>query len=139
MKLLRWLLLGTALAGCTPLPPVIVVANDGFEHQPFSGTFDCDGKPTALIGNRRTVTLEHGCRRIWVAGSNNDVIVYVEPGASIEVSGNRNSIVYRLIRRGPAPKWIDSGLRNELMRNSTASWERDHDWYQEQHDYQEKH
>ena len=121
------------LSGCAPVPPVVVNPNDGYTHIARAGTFDCEGQPMAVDAQRKTVVLRSDCRRVWIAGSNDDVIVYVDPGAAIEVTGVNDSVVYRLLRKGAAPKWTDRGLDNELLRNSLASWEQDHDWFQEQH------
>ena len=121
------------LAGCLPGPPVVVNPDDGFTHIARGGTFDCQGQPIAVDAMHKDVVLRNDCRRVWIAGSHDDVIVYVDPGASIEVTGVGDSVVYRLLRRGAAPKWSDRGQDNELLRNSLASWEQDHDWYLEQH------
>ncbi len=119
-----------AMAGCTP-PPVINV-NDGFSHVAGAGTFSCNG-PTAVDGSHKDVTLEGACRTVRVTGSHVDLVAYVEPGATIEVTGSRDTVVYRLLRRGPPPRWLNRGDGNELIRNSRAPWEQDHDWYQERH------
>ena len=113
-------------------PPVDL--NDGYTHLDGSGTFECSRRPVAFDGSHRDVVLQGGCTRVRVTGSHDDLTIYVEPGAAIEVTGIRDTIIYRLVRRGAAPQWINrGGDGNELIRNSRASWERDHDWYQEQH------
>ncbi len=127
-------MLGAALvAGCGPVPSLVVDLQDGYTHIARGGTFDCDGRPIAVDVSHKDVDLKTGCSRVWVAGWHDTVTVYVEPGATIDVTGNRNTIVYRLLHRGTAPQWNDRGAGNELLRNSVASWEQDHDWYQEQH------
>ena len=129
----RWAAIGLVLlAGCVPVQPPVDL-NDGYTHIGGGGTFDCGRLPVAVDGSRRDVVLQNGCTRVRVTGSHDDLTVYVEPGAAIEVTGIRDTVVYRLVRRGAAPQWIDRGVGNELLRNSRAPWERDHDWYQEQH------
>ena len=116
-----------------PVRPVIVDFNDGYTHIAAGGTFECEGRPTAVDGSHKDVALKNNCRQVRISGSHDDVTVYVEPGASIEVTGMRDTVIYRLVRRGPPPRWVNLGEGNELLRNSRASWEQDHDWYQEQH------
>lgn len=133
--MVRWMTAGLLLlAGCVPRPPAIVDLNDGYTHIAAGGTFDCDGRPVAVDSSHQDVVLQTGCRQVRVSGSHDDLIVYVEPGASIEVTGVLDRVIYRLVRRGAPPQWIDRGYYgNALLRNSRASWEQDHDWYQEQH------
>jgi hypothetical protein len=131
---MRWAILFVVfVAGCVPYPPLVVNLNDGYTHIAHAGTFDCDGQPVAVDVSHEHVDLKHGCGQIWIAGWYNTVTVYVDPGATIDVTGNRNTIVYRLLHRGKAPQWTDRGYNNELLRNSLAAWEQDHDWYQELH------
>ena len=115
-------------AGCTP-PPVVNL-NDGYNHLAKGGKFPCNGQPTAFDGNHKDVILEGGCRTVRVAGSHVDLVAYVEPGATIEVTGSHDTIVYRQVERGAAPRWIDQGAGNELLRNSRFGSEQDHDWWQ---------
>ena len=129
----RWIVAAVVLlAGCVPEQPPVDL-NDGYTHVSGSGTFDCGGRPMAVDGSHRDIVLQTNCRRIRVAGWHDDLTVYVEPGSSIEVTGSHDSIIYRLVRRGAAPQWTNRGTANELIRNARASWEQDHDWYQEQH------
>ena len=121
------------LSGCVPVPAPVIDMNDGFTHIATGGTFECGGHPVAVDGSHKDVVLKAGCPRLRVNGSFNDVIVYVESGATIEVTGIRNRVIYRLTRRGTPPRWYDSGTSNELLRTSRASWEQDHDWYEELH------
>jgi hypothetical protein len=121
------------LSGCATPPPPAPPVNDGFLHLDKRGTFSCNGQPVAYDGSHANVTLDTDCARIRVSGSHNDVVAYVVPNATIEVTGDRNTIVYRLLRAGPKPQWINRGDGNNLVRNSNAPWEQDHDWYQEKH------
>ncbi len=119
------------LSACGPAA-VPVAVNDGYFHLNKSGTFTCPAQPVSIDGDRRDITLDGTCRQIRITGSRNDVVVYVPPNASIDVTGNRNTVVYRLIRAGAKPRWTNTGDSNELLRNSRAPWMRDRDWYQEQ-------
>ena len=121
-----------AVAGCAAQAPVVQV-EDGFTHITANGTFDCQGRPVAVDGSHRDVTLQGNCRRVRLTGSHVDLIAYVEPGATIDVTGSHDTIIYRLTRRGPPPRLNDQGAANELLRNSRLSWQQDHDWYQERH------
>ena len=121
------------LAGCVPVPPLVVDLNDGYTHIARAGTFECEGQPVAVDVSHKDISLKNSCPRVWIAGWYDTVTVYVDPGATINVTGSWNTIVYRLLRPGKAPQWVDRGEKNELLRNSTASWEQDHDWYKEQH------
>ncbi len=128
----RWMVMALVLlAGCVRPQPVDL--NDGYAHWAAGGTFECDGRPVAVDGSHRNVVLEAGCKRVRVTGSFDDVIVYVDPDGTVEITGIHDTVVYRLVRRGTAPRLINTGTSNELLRNSTASWEQDHDWYQELH------
>ena len=120
-----------ALAACQPAAPPVNL-NDGYNHISGGGTFNCDG-PTSVDGSHKDVVLQGSCRRVRVTGSHDDVVAYVEPSSSVEVTGSHVDVVYRLLRRGQAPQWINRGDGNGLIRNSHAPWEQDHDWYQEQH------
>ncbi len=127
-----WAVLGGLLVAACVAPPVVNL-NDGYTHIAGAGTFDCNGRPVAIDGSHRDVTLQGGCQRVRVAGSHVDLVVYVEPGATIEVTGSHDDIVYRLLRRGAPPRWFNQGDSNQLIRNSRAPWEQDHDWWQERH------
>jgi hypothetical protein len=131
ISVMALLLLVTACQNNGP-PPVPV--NDGYAHlYNKGGTLTCGSQPVSFDGSHADVTLEQSCPRVRVTGSHNDLVIYVPPNATIEVTGGHNTIVYRLIRPGARPKWINTGDENELVRNSRAPWERDHDWYKEQH------
>jgi hypothetical protein len=129
----QWLIfVPLVLAGCIPPAPPVDL-NDGFTHIGVAGLFDCGPQPVSIDGSHTDVTLQGRCRHVRITGWHDDVVLYVEPGSTIEVTGSHDDVVYRLLRRGPPPQWVNRGASNELIRNSRAPWEQDHDWYQEQH------
>ena len=122
MKRFLSLLTLVTLADCGhPTPAPVGPGNDGWFHVTKSGTFTCPNQAVSVDGNRLSTTLDGECAVVRINGSHNDVVIYVRPAATIEVTGDRNTVVYRLIAPGPKPRWSNWGDSNQLLRNSVTA------------------
>jgi len=119
-----------AIGACeAPLPPPAVP--DGYVHvTQRSGTIACDGRPVSVDSMHADIVVRNDCRRVRLAGSHDDVTVYIQPGGSIEITGHHNDLVWRQTGPGPRPYLIGGGETNTFHRNSRDSAEANPDWWQ---------
>ena len=83
-----------------------------------TGVAYCTARHVVFSGSRGRIALRGGCRSLTIEGSNNDLIVEIEPGALIRVHGQHNTIHWHLIAGTTHPKVQDTE-RNNTFKTQT--------------------
>ena len=82
------------------------------------GPYDCAGGDAQVVGNATSVAIAGSCRTLGVFGSGNAVVVDLRPGAVVQVTGDRNRVVYR--PASGAPSVAVSGA-DDVVQPATAA------------------
>lgn len=79
---------------------------------------DCAGAGAQLVGKNRRVGITGSCRTLEVFGSGNAVTVELQPGAAVQVTGDRNRIAY--VPAAGAPSVMVTG-HDDVVQPATAA------------------
>lgn len=101
-----------ALAGWAP-DRVLVIRGD-----PGGVVQDCAAGNAQVVGNGHRVVIAGACRTLGVFGSGNAVVVDLEPGAGVQVTGNRNSVAYRTAAGLPS---VAVSGRDDIVQAAAAA------------------
>ena len=108
-----WLAPVMALLACGPARAQLVIRG-GTAGAPY----DCAGADVQVVGNATRVAVGEACRTLGVFGSGNAVVVDLEAGAVVQITGDRNRIAYRIAAGAPAVTVAGSG---NLVRPATPA------------------
>ena len=79
---------------------------------------NCAGGDAQVIANRGSFAVTGACSALRLFGSGNTVVVDLAPGASVQVTGDRNRVAYRTASGTPATA---IGGRDDLVQPATAA------------------
>ena len=79
-----------ALLAAGPARAQLVIRGDG-----GGVAHDCAGADAQLVANASRVSIAGSCRTLGVFGSGNTVLVDLQPGAVVQITGDRNRVAYR--------------------------------------------
>jgi hypothetical protein len=76
----------------------------------------CRGEEIHVSGSSNRVGAVGACSGVHVSGSSNEISVDLLPGSPIDLSGSSNTVIYRIVERGPDAVIHQSGSNNIVRR-----------------------
>lgn len=74
---------------------------------------DCQGRPATVSGTDNRITFSGDCPGLTVSGTDNEIHITLRPGATIQVSGVDNTVIWRVSGQG-RPRVSVSGVGNRV-------------------------
>ncbi len=94
-----------------------VSAQDRYEGAGATQEMDCAGGTATITGAGNTMTVTGACKALVIEGAGNRVRIDLARGATIDITGASNEVVWRTPDRGkPRVKVVGAGNRVAMAR-----------------------
>ncbi|MBO0711115.1 MAG: DUF3060 domain-containing protein [Acetobacteraceae bacterium] len=107
--------IGLLVTACAPVGSPVPVEQNGmlvFSQSNATQHIVCHGRPIQLDGDHTDLRLIGPCPFVRLAGNHNDVYVEAAAGATLEITGSHNDLVWRQAEPGPPPELLNHGDSN---------------------------